>query len=333
MADTSLPNLTGLASVAGTDLFYVVDISDTSDGDAGTSKKVTKDVLFTSPTLTTPEVDTINESTADNGVVIDSLKIKDAGFAVGSDADGDIYYRSSGALERLAKGTASQVLKMNSGATAPEWVTLATTDDGWVDPDDTWTYASATTITVPAGAALIYSKGDRIRLKQGGAYKYWVLATVANALLTIIETDDYTLTNDTITDNYYSHADKPVGFPNKFTWTTAYTGFSSDPTGKIEYTVSGGRITINLVSGTGTSNNAAFDFTLPVAEAFSTAGWHSVPACVYDNGSWQAGMGIVGVDASVGKVGINGSTLAVNAFAGFTASGNKAVVCEISYPI
>ena len=40
---------------------------------------------------------------------------------VGSDADGDLYYRASGALTRLAKGTAGQALKMNSGATAPEW--------------------------------------------------------------------------------------------------------------------------------------------------------------------------------------------------------------------
>jgi hypothetical protein len=40
---------------------------------------------------------------------------------LGSDADGDVYYRASGALARLPKGTASQVLQMNSGATAPEW--------------------------------------------------------------------------------------------------------------------------------------------------------------------------------------------------------------------
>ena len=34
---------------------------------------------------------------------------------------GDIIYRGSSADVRLAKGTADQVLKMNSGATAPEW--------------------------------------------------------------------------------------------------------------------------------------------------------------------------------------------------------------------
>lgn len=54
---------------------------------------------------------------------------------VTSDADGDIYYRSSGVLTRLPKGTGSQQIRMNSGATAPEWFTagaggfVATADD------------------------------------------------------------------------------------------------------------------------------------------------------------------------------------------------------------
>ena len=37
--------------------------------------------------------------------------------------EGDILYRDGSGLQRLAKGTANQVLKMNSGATAPEWGT------------------------------------------------------------------------------------------------------------------------------------------------------------------------------------------------------------------
>jgi len=36
---------------------------------------------------------------------------------------GDILYRDGSGLQRLAKGTAGQVLKMNSGANAPEWGT------------------------------------------------------------------------------------------------------------------------------------------------------------------------------------------------------------------
>jgi len=38
---------------------------------------------------------------------------------------GDILFRDGSGLQRLAKGTASQQLAMNSGATAPEWVTVA----------------------------------------------------------------------------------------------------------------------------------------------------------------------------------------------------------------
>ena len=38
---------------------------------------------------------------------------------------GDMLYRDGSGLQRLAKGTASQELRMNSGATAPEWHTPA----------------------------------------------------------------------------------------------------------------------------------------------------------------------------------------------------------------
>jgi len=75
---------------------------------------------FNNPIL----VDDIDENTLDHGVEVEGLVIKDSGFALGSDADGDIYYRGSGALARLAKGTGYQHLRMNSGATAPEWASL-----------------------------------------------------------------------------------------------------------------------------------------------------------------------------------------------------------------
>ena len=41
---------------------------------------------------------------------------------------GDILFRDGSGLQRLAKGTASQKLAMNAGATAPEWVTAAGAD-------------------------------------------------------------------------------------------------------------------------------------------------------------------------------------------------------------
>ena len=38
---------------------------------------------------------------------------------------GDVLYRDGSGLQRLAKGTANQLLRINSGATAPEWATVA----------------------------------------------------------------------------------------------------------------------------------------------------------------------------------------------------------------
>ena len=38
---------------------------------------------------------------------------------------GDVLFRDGSGLQRLAKGTGSQTLQMNSGATAPEWVTAS----------------------------------------------------------------------------------------------------------------------------------------------------------------------------------------------------------------
>jgi hypothetical protein len=67
-------------------------------------------------------------------------------MSIGSDADGDMYYRSSNLLTRLAKGAAGQVMKMNSGATAPEWVN----GTGYQF------FSSSGTFTVPAGITRVY---------------------------------------------------------------------------------------------------------------------------------------------------------------------------------
>lgn len=43
---------------------------------------------------------------------------------------------------------------------------LSSTADGWTSVSDTWTYASASTITVPSGAASLYQIGDRVGITQ-----------------------------------------------------------------------------------------------------------------------------------------------------------------------
>jgi len=103
--------------------------------------------------------------------------------------------------------------------------------DGWTPANATWTYASASTITVPSGAASKYAKGDKIKLTQT-TVKYFYVVGVADTVLTITGGSDYTLVNATISLNYYSHASSPIGFPGWMNWTPAitYSGGTTDPT-------------------------------------------------------------------------------------------------------
>lgn len=135
--------------------------------------------------------------------------------------------------------------------------------DGWIDANATWTYASASTITVPSGAASIYQKGDRIKWTQT-TVKYGVIVAVADTLLTIAVNTDYTVANAAITANYYSHEANPLGYPGKFSFTSTLTGFSGSPTNNSSYSITGSTVNFNIyVSGTSNANGASF--TVPVA--------------------------------------------------------------------
>lgn len=60
--------------------------------------------------------------TLDTNVTATNLMLKTgSNLAIGSDANGDMYYRASSVLARLAKGTANHKLFMNAAGTAPEW--------------------------------------------------------------------------------------------------------------------------------------------------------------------------------------------------------------------
>ena len=74
--------------------------------------------------------------------------------------EGDMLYRTSTAWTRLAKGTAGQFLKMNAGATAPEWVTGA---GGWalVSSSSTWT-GGTQTVTGLGGYSQIMVVADQL---------------------------------------------------------------------------------------------------------------------------------------------------------------------------
>jgi hypothetical protein len=75
--------------------------------------------------------DTITIPTGATFTITDGLSVASGSTGQTSWTAGDVLYATgTTALAKLAKGTAEQVLSMNSGATAPEWATAAATAGG-----------------------------------------------------------------------------------------------------------------------------------------------------------------------------------------------------------
>lgn len=85
-------------------------------------------------------------------------------------------------------------------------------DASWTAAGESWTYASATTLTVPTDATIKYDEGMVIRFTQStGGTKYAVITNVAATVLTIAMLNGATLVNEAITSTQYSSLASPFG--------------------------------------------------------------------------------------------------------------------------
>lgn len=200
---------------------------------------------------------------------------------------------------------------------------------GWSLANETWTYASASTITVPSGAASKYQVGDKIKWTQT-TVKYGVIVAVADTLLTIAVNTDYVVTNAAISANYYSHEANPMGFPSYFSFTVTANGFSNPPTSMTGiYSTVGRMITVSYrMPNNGTSNSTAFSVNLPVTvNGTSSNTYTNQVVGANDNGAYKTNVSC--------NVISGGTTLIFNLDGGgsnWTASGNKSVTnASITY--
>jgi len=116
----------------------------------------------------------------------------------------------------------------------------ATTASGWIEANETWTYASANTFTITGDKTTKYSAGMKLKLTQTTA-KYFIVTKVEysdpSTTVTVYGGTDYTLANAAITSPYYSTQKSPHGFPMSPTkWTISF----SDTTDREQATPSAG---------------------------------------------------------------------------------------------
>ena len=206
--------------------------------------------------------------------------------------------------------------------------------DGWFPIADALTYASATTINVPAGSATNrYQVGDKLWLTNSGN-KYLLITTVAASLLTVTGGDSYSVANAAITAPFFSRADRPYGFPPYFPYTPTLTGFSANPASAIyRFSVVGGFCNVHVYQGNaGTSNTTGFTISSPfTAYTLANDKWGVTSFIAADNGV------ILGTPA-VASIASGASTIVcykttVDTAASWTAANGKLIGFDLRFPI
>lgn len=223
-------------------------------------------------------------------------------LTLGSDATGDIFYRSSGGtVTRLGVGSNGQYLTTNG--TTPSWgtVTSSAGTDGWTDAtSETWSYASASSFTI-AGVdkTAQYTKGTRIKLTQSSTVKYFVVTSSSfstNTTVNFTGGTDYTLANSAISANYYSYQANPQGYPTWFNYTPTLSAaspmtYTSTSVNNARFRVNGQacHVFVDFTGTTGGTASSSLSFSLPVTIGFTNSNQPSGFSNLGDGGNQIAG--------------------------------------------
>ena len=119
---------------------------------------------------------------------------------------GDILYRDGSGLQRLAKGTAGQVLQMNSGATAPEYATassgggklkalhVSADNTQWNSSNSSWNNTGSSITWTPSSTTnkyIVFAQ-SAIWRSSGGGYASWKMVNSGGNTSTIVRNGDIT---------------------------------------------------------------------------------------------------------------------------------------------
>lgn len=216
---------------------------------------------ISSPAITTPSITTsINDSNGNEVIktpatasAVNEITVTNAATttnpilsATGGDSNIDLLLRG--------KGTGS--------------ARFSGMQDGWIDANETWTFASASTITVPTDATIRYQVGDVIKLTQSATIKYFQIQSLTSTVLTVFGLSSATVANSAITANYYAHKDAPFGYSGAWqSWTPAFTNLTignGTVLAKYSQTAKTTIFQIVVTLGSTSSMGTAPTFTFPV---------------------------------------------------------------------
>lgn len=242
------------------------------------------DLTFVADVLS---ADVVISATSGNQVSVagDGLLVsKGAGLTVTDTSSVDLTL-ISGALSADAKvsaDTGNAVVVHSDGLFVPNSA-VGIGLDGWTNPSESWSYASAGVITVPSDATTKYQIGDCIKIDQLATTKYFkIVAVPTTTSIKVVGDVTAPLTSDPISNNYYSHQASPIGFPPFFTWApvvvpVAPMTYTSQVIYSARFSVEGsGRVNIELeVGGTigGTPTNE-LKFEVPVVVTSNPSIYH-----------------------------------------------------------
>lgn len=205
---------------------------------------------------------------------------------------------------------------------------------GWLALTETFTYASATTITVSSDATTRFQVGDKIKLTNS-TVKYFYVKTVTATLLTVYAGTAYSLAAAAITNIYVSRAERPLLFPASFNYTGSPVGFSADPASAVyNFTVENGHCIVSVYQGNaGTSNSTSFSIAAPFTAA-TVAGmvWGVPTFYAADNSAILTAPGGAQISSAASSIVMTKTVGA--AAASWTGSNGKAIgFAGLRYPI
>lgn len=135
--------------------------------------------------------------------------------------------------------------------------------------------------TVPSDATLTYSVGEKIRFKQGGAYKYCYVKAVTSTQIVLAGQQNYVFSTSTITNIAHSFVESPYLFPQNFTFSAVLSGFSTTPVFVFSYSLSGGKVFYQFSNNDGIGNADLLTASTPFSARTLCTG---SSALVRDNG-------------------------------------------------